>query len=115
RTLIADRGMGEPISLGAALAAGKKVPPDVPNLLMEDHRVVLGSLDWYETASDSALRQNITRKICTALRAHMAGEEDVFYPEAERATGDSELVKRSLQEHKAARGLMDRLESAPVD
>ena len=115
RTMIADRGMGEPISLGAALASGKKTPPDVLNLLMEDHRVVLGWFAWYEEASDPQLRRKITDKICTALRAHMAAEEEIFYPEAARVTGDDELVKRAIQEHKGARGLMDKLESASVD
>src|SRR5690606_29870141 len=61
------------------------------------------------------LRTRITDKICKALRAHMAGEEEIFYPEAARVTGDDELVKRALQEHKAARGLMDRLEAKSAD
>src|SRR5690606_28220403 len=91
--------------------SGKKTPPDVLNLLMEDHRVVLGWFSWYEQASDPGVRAKVTDKICKALRAHMAGEEEIFYPEVARATGDDELVKRSLQEHKAARGLMDRLEA----
>ena len=114
RTMIADRGMGEPISLGAALASGKKTPPDVLNLLMEDHRVVLGWFDWYEQTTDPNVREKITDKVCTALRAHMAAEDELFYPEAARATGDDELVKRALQEHKAARGLMDKLEARPA-
>src|SRR5690606_1077760 len=99
RTMIADRGMGEPISLGAALASGKKTPPDVLNLLMDDHRVVLGWFAWYEQAGDPAVRLRVTEKICKALRAHMAGEGEIFYPEAARATGDDELVRRALQEH----------------
>src|SRR5690606_9076177 len=115
RTMIADRGMGEPISLGAALAAGKKTPPDVLNLLMEDHRVVLGWFAWYEQAGEPEQRRKITDKICKALRAHMAAEEEIFYPEVSRATDDDELVKRAIQEHKAARGLMDKLESGSVD
>ena len=110
--MIADRGMGEPISLGAALVAGKKVAPDVTSLLMEDHRVVLGWFAWYEKAQDTDTKENVTLEICKALRAHMAAEEEVFYPEAQRQTGDDELIKRSLQEHQAAKGLIDRLEAA---
>lgn len=112
RTMIADRGMGEPISLGAALAAGKKVPPDATNLLMDDHRVVLGWFTWYEQTDDSKIKERIARKICMALRAHMAAEEEIFYPAAQQATKDDELVQRSIQEHRAAQGLMDKLESA---
>jgi hemerythrin superfamily protein len=106
RTMVADRGMGEPISLGAALASGKKTPPDVLNLLMDDHRTVLGWFAWYEQADDPTVREKVTDKIFKALRAHMVAEEEIFYPAAARATGDDELVKRAIQEHKAARGLM---------
>lgn len=110
--MIADRGMGEPISLGAALAAGKKVPPEVTSLLTQDHRVVLGWFNWYEQAADPETKARVATKICTALRAHMAAEEEIFYPETSRATQDDELVQRSIQEHRAAQGLMDRLETA---
>jgi ferritin-like metal-binding protein YciE len=112
RTMIADRGMGEPISLGAALASGKKVPPDATNLLMEDHRVVLGWFSWYEQSTDSKTRERVARSICIALRAHMAAEEELFYPQVADASGDEELVQRALQEHRAARGLMERIENA---
>jgi len=115
RTMVADRGMGEPISLGAALASGKKTPPDVLNLLMDDHRTVLGWFAWYEQADDRTVRQKVTDKIFKALRAHMVAEEEIFYPAAARATGDDELVKRAIQEHKAARGLMKQIESSAVD
>ena len=114
RTMIADRGMGEPISLGAALASGKKTPPDVLNLLIDDHRVVLGWFAWYEQVPDPKVRQRVADRIFKALRAHMAGEEEIFYPEAARAIGDDELVNRALEEHKAARGLVDKLESTRI-
>lgn len=112
RIMIADRGTGEPISLGASLLAGKKVGPDVTNLLMEDHRIVLGWFEWYEQATDTQTKDFVARNICKALRAHMAGEEEVFYPAAERQTQDTQLVKRAVQEHQGAKKLMDSIESA---
>src|SRR4051795_11924733 len=54
--MIADRGVSEPIALGAALVAGKKVPPDATQLLMMDHRTVLGWFRWYEQAEDPTVR-----------------------------------------------------------
>src|SRR5690554_3449662 len=114
RTLIADRGMGEPIALGARLASGKMTPPDVLNRLMDVHRVVLGRFGWYEQASDPKVKERVADRIFKALRAHMAGEEEIFYPEAARAIGDDELVNRALEEHKAARGLVDKLESTRI-
>src|SRR5690606_3333451 len=58
------------------------------------------------------VRERVARRISMALRAHMAGEEEIFYPEASRATRDDEIVQRSIQEHRAAQGLMDRLEAS---
>jgi ferritin-like metal-binding protein YciE len=115
RTLVADRGTGEPISLGAALLAGKKVPPDVTGLLAEDHRVVLGWFDWYAACEDPARSAWIARKIVMALRAHMAGEEEIFYPEARRLTGDEQLVARAIEEHAGAKTLMDEIEDSPQE
>lgn len=112
RTLVADRGTGEPISLGAALLAGKKVPPDAMGFLAEDHRVVLGWFDWYAACEDRARADWIAGNITKALRAHMAGEEEIFYPEARRLTGDKQLVARSIEEHAGAKALMDEIEDA---
>lgn len=112
RTLVADRGTGEPISLGAALLAGKKVPPEATGLLAEDHRVVLGWFDWYAECEDSGRAKWLASNIVKALRAHMAGEEEIFYPEARRLTGNQQLVARAIEEHAAAKALMDGIEDA---
>ena len=112
RTLVADRGTGEPISLGAALLAGKKVPPEAMGLLAEDHRVVLGWFDWYAECADRDRAEWVAGAIVKALRAHMAGEEEIFYPEARRLTGDAQLIARSIEEHAGAKALMDEIEDA---
>jgi ferritin-like metal-binding protein YciE/hemerythrin-like domain-containing protein len=113
RTYVADRGTGEPITLGAALLAGKKVPPDVTDLLAEDHRVVLGWFDWHAECESRKRADWVARNIVKALRAHMAGEEEIFYPEARRLTGEAQLVARSIEEHAQAKALMDEIERAP--
>lgn len=107
RTLVADRGTGEPISLGAALLTGKKVPPDVTALLAEDHRVVLGWFAWHAECKQRERADWVARNIVMVLRAHMAGEEEVFYPEARRLTGDEQLVARAIEEHAGAKALMN--------
>jgi ferritin-like metal-binding protein YciE/hemerythrin superfamily protein len=112
--LIADRRVGEPLALGAALCAGKKVAPEATQLLMEDHRTVLGWFRWYEQAPDSATRNVLVRRICGALRAHMAGEERWLYPAAREALGDGDLVERSIREHQAAKDLMTELAQEPA-
>jgi ferritin-like metal-binding protein YciE len=110
RRLTADRGAAEPISLGAALGAGKKVAPDATRLLTEDHRTVIGWFEWYEESDDTTTRKVLARRICAALRAHMAGEEKWFYPAAQVVLGDRELVQRALEEHGRAKALIDQLE-----
>ena len=112
RILVADRGTGEPISLGAALLAGKKVPPSVFGLLAEDHRVVLGWFEWYRQCEDAERASWIAGNVVKALRAHMAAEEEIFYPEARRLTGDEQLVKRAIEEHAGAKALMSSIDSA---
>jgi hemerythrin-like domain-containing protein len=107
---MADRRASEPIALGAALVAGKKVPPDATQLLMEDHRTVLGWFRWHEREQDAAVREVLVHRICAALRAHMAAEERWLYPAARDATGDKGLVERSIREHDAAKDLMRQLE-----
>jgi ferritin-like metal-binding protein YciE/hemerythrin superfamily protein len=112
--LIADRGTGEPVSFGAALIAGKKVGVDVTALLAEDHRVVQGWFAWYEVA-EPAVKARLAKRICNALRAHMAGEEEVLYPAAEHQIGEKGLVQRAIAEHKAAQTIMSRIETGAAD
>jgi ferritin-like metal-binding protein YciE len=110
----AERGTGEPISLGAALLAGKKVPPDITALLTEDHRTVLGWFSWFQAAhaQDKPL---IQANILCALWAHMAAEEELFYPALAAKLGDAKLVERARAEHEAAKKLMRALENDAGD
>jgi len=115
RLMVCDRGTAEPISLGAALLSGKKVAPDVTALLMEDHRTVMGWFDCYENAADSAVRAEVTRKIALALLAHMAAEEEIFYPQAEAALGDDALLAQAYKEHAGAKEVLRRIGEEPAD
>lgn len=81
RVILAERGRSEPISLGGCLAAGKKVRPDVTEFLPEDHRTVLAWVDWHAAAQDASIKRQVAAAIA-ALRAHMAVEDDIFYPAA---------------------------------
>jgi ferritin-like metal-binding protein YciE len=111
RTLIADLDASEPIRLAGALAAGKKVPPDVTELLADDHRTVHGWFRWYEQTSDSAVRRRLSDRICLALKAHMAGEEKHLYP----ALKDRELAERAFGEHAGAKTIMKQIEAGADD
>lgn len=110
---IADRGKCEPISLGASLAAGKKVPASAINLLMQDHLEAMALFDRRLATTDPAEQAKVTASLCAALTAHMQVEEEIFYPAAQEATGDAALVERSIAEHEAAKQLVAQLQQRP--
>jgi ferritin-like metal-binding protein YciE len=111
--LIADLDSAEPIRLASALWAGKKVPPDVTGLLAEDHRTVLGWFRWYDATTDVAVRGRLIQRICAALRAHMAAEEEFLYPAIGRLEAGGPSAERAVAEHAQAKSIMDELERAP--
>jgi ferritin-like metal-binding protein YciE len=116
KTIIADRGAGEPISLGAALIAGKKVAPDAINLLVMDHLEARGFFEWYERAATASEKVRVAGKLRLALGVHMQVEEEIFYPAAGEATGDEAMVRHAVEEHDEAKQLIARLEAGgPVD
>src|SRR5690606_19204996 len=43
-------------------------------------------------------------------KAHMAAEEEVFYPGAQMQAQQPELVERARQEHEGARRIMEQIE-----
>lgn len=113
RMMFAERGSGEPISLGGALWAGKKVPADAINLLLIDHRTVQGWFDWYEKA-EASLKPEIARKICLALTAHERAEDDIFYEAVRPVIGD-DLVTRARQQEDEARSIIAEIEEKNGD
>lgn len=112
RTLIADRGAGEPISLGAALIAGKKVAPDTTSLLAEDHRTALGWFRWHAHAADAETKSALRRRLCAVLKAHMRAEEEILYPRLRELRGQKARAQRAIEEHGRAKALIARLESS---
>ena len=115
RRVIADLDCAEPIRLAAALQTGKKVPPDVTELLAEDHRTVIGWFRWYEATPDRAVRSRLVERICVALLAHMAGEEEFLYPAIARVEAGAPTAEQALAEHAAAKKLIKRLQRGGTD
>src|SRR5690554_4387042 len=95
----------DPVFPGAAVMAGKKVPPDAIDLLTQDHRVVMFYFEAYERGSD-AERLELERLIAINLLAHMALEEEIFYPAALGMTDEEELVAESYDEHEEAKQVL---------
>jgi hypothetical protein len=101
-----DEVRADPISLMAALLAGKKVAPDATDLLIQDHRAVQGWFREHQALSEETAKSFLVRQICLALEAHMAFEEAVFYAAARDLIGDDALVDHAVEEHDEAKSLM---------
>lgn len=85
---------------------------DPTKLLEADHRQVEDLLDQIESA-EAAARAQLVDQLATALRAHMAVEEEVVYPGMEPVTG-REKVEEGVNEHLLARQALDQVvELAP--
>lgn len=105
---------GDPIAPAALFRSGKKVPPDAVSLLQEDHRTAIGMLDWYEQESDEKQKAQIVLMMGRMLLAHMAIEEEIFYPHVAEAAGADDLIRRAVSEHGKARKLMEKALKDPV-
>lgn len=104
----------DPVFPGAAVLTGKKIAPDAINLLMQDHRQALYYFEAYETADDMK-RAELGRLIAINLLAHMALEEEIFYPAALGETEDEELVGESYDDHEEAKQLLRQLAEPSLD
>lgn len=84
---------------------------DATLLLDEDHNEVIRMFEQYKAAHDARRQQLLASQIAQALAVHMQIEEEIFYPAYQRATGDQEVLKDGLQEHKEARELLSKIEA----
>jgi hypothetical protein len=109
-TTPSERRKADPVSLSAALSAGKKVPPDAFNVLMQDHREVMGLFQSYDLTTDTRERRDIVARICMDLKVHMQFEEELFYEAARDVLDDEDLVDEAVDEHDEAKSIMERLE-----
>ncbi|MCH8686498.1 DUF892 family protein [Pedomonas mirosovicensis] len=94
------------------MTASDKVLPDVTALLMEDHRTVEAWMEAYPRLQDPALKANLAKQICAALKAHASAEEIILYPFARASTGDDALIDRAFDEHGRIKDLVASIELA---
>lgn len=103
--------MFDPISLDAAMGAGKKIAPDAIGFLIQSHREAMGYFDAYEDMPDAKSKMMLARRLCMALKVHMMVEEEIFYPAAQEATGDKATIGHSVEEHAEAKNLIAEIET----
>jgi hemerythrin superfamily protein len=87
---------------------------DAVKLLKQDHREVEGYFDAYKTARSDNVKAELARKICSALKVHAQIEEEIFYPQARKATKDDDLLDEAIVEHAGAKDLIAQIESMEV-
>jgi hypothetical protein len=107
-----NRALTDPVTVAAALAAGKKVPPDATLILIQDHLEAMSYFDWYEEEADATARAGVAWRLWVALSVHMDVEEKLFYPAAAEATGDKEMIDRAYAEHAAAKKILNDIGAA---
>ena len=93
-------------SHGARLEASSAIEQ-----LKRDHREVESYFEQYEDLTDDDAKAELAEKICKALKVHMQIEEEIFYPQARKATGDEDLLDEALVEHAGAKHLIEEIES----
>jgi hemerythrin superfamily protein len=83
-------------------------------LLKHDHREVEEYFEEYEGLEEDNQKAELAAKICRALKVHAQIEEEIFYPESRRATGDNDLLDEAVVEHAGAKRLIEEIESMEI-
>jgi len=102
-----DKG---PDKARAKAKAGPSAGGGAIALLKADHADVDALFDQFEQA-DPRDKAALANAICIALKVHARIEEDLFYPAALAATGETALLLEAQVEHAAARDLIAQIET----
>jgi len=100
-------------SSASAASAGKT---DAVKLLTADHREVKALFQEYQKLVDHDAEDDekhpIAQQICQMLTVHAQVEEEIFYPAAQEAIKDPDLVDEAAVEHATAKDLIAQLEAS---
>ena len=97
----------------------KAVARDAVALLIADHEEVAKLFAAYGRAKarkDLKTKSGLAAKICQALTVHATIEEEIFYPDVERALGKTgpDMIGEATVEHGSLKTLIAELESLPA-
>jgi len=86
------------------------------DVLEEDHRQVEEWFDEYDELSDDEedRKAELSEKICLALKVHTQIEEEIFYLQARKATGNNDLIDEAVVEHATVKNLIGEIETMEV-
>jgi hemerythrin superfamily protein len=93
---------------------------DAIKLLTTDHREVKGLFQQYQELvdhdGDDDQKLMLAQQICTMLSVHAQIEEELFYPAAQEAIKEPDLIDEATVEHASAKELIAQIEAgAPSD
>lgn len=89
---------------------------DAIAFLKQEHRQLAEWFEAYDAAGSNIRKQELASCICDALWAHVAIEEEVFFPALSEAVGGSVHHEAVLRDHTDARRLIEQIgTSSPVD
>lgn len=84
------------------------------DLLDADHKAVKQLFIQYDAMCEDGAtaqeKQKLASKICTEIKIHAQIEEEIFYPEVRKATGDEGLIEQAEQEHAQAKEAIARIQ-----
>jgi hemerythrin superfamily protein len=95
-------------------SSSKPAAPDAITLLAADHREVDALFEAFEAAAADE-RKAIADQICLALTVHARIEEEILYPAAREATGETRLLDEATVEHMGAKTLVAQIETMLPD
>jgi len=90
-------------------------PRDATALLREDHKLVSGLFEQFESTRSGAKKQQLAAQICNELTVHATIEEEIFYPAVEAALKDDELVPEARVEHETLKMLIAQVKDGNPD
>jgi hemerythrin-like domain-containing protein len=116
----APRKSSSSSSSSRSSSASKSGPMDAIKMLTSDHREVKGLFQQYQEMVDHEAadedKHPIAQQICMLLTVHAQIEEEIFYPAAQGAIKEPDLIDEATVEHASAKELIAQLEgSDPSD
>jgi hemerythrin superfamily protein len=85
---------------------------DAIALLEADHHRVEELFHEYKSAGDQQAKLHLAQIICMEITLHSMVEEEIFYPEFARVTGDEQMFEHALKEHQEVKDLIARVPTA---
>jgi hemerythrin superfamily protein len=85
---------------------------DAIALLKADHRQVEVWFEQFKNTASSSRKEALAAKICSALTAHTAIEEEIFYPAFLEATEEEDVHHEAEVEHQGAKNLIAQIEAS---